>query len=150
MIKHGIIILAMLLTASFVSAATGDDVLGVWDNQEKDAKIEIYKCGERYCGKIVSLKVPDYPEGSKDGTPGTPKLDHKNPDPKLQSTPILGLVIVHDFVYDSANKWVDGKVYDPKSGKTYSGKMTLVSTKQLDLRGFIGISLIGRTAIWTR
>jgi uncharacterized protein (DUF2147 family) len=142
-----------MLMMIFVSAAAhagGDDILGVWNNQEKDARIEIYHCGEKYCGKVVSLNEPDYPPGSKEGVPGTPKLDHNNPDPILRKTPILGIKIMYDFVYDGDNKWVSGKVYDPKNGKTYSGKITLVSPNELNLRGFIGISLIGRTAIWKR
>jgi len=130
--------------------ASGDDILGLWNNQEKDARIEIYHCGEKYCGKMFSLKEPNCPEGSTEGVSGTLKLDHNNPDPALRKTPIIGLKIMQDFVYDGDNKWVSGKVYDPTSGKTYSGKMTLVSPNQLNLRGFIGISLIDRTAIWTR
>jgi len=134
-----------------VSAAAGpDDILGVWNNEEKDAKIEIVPCGDRYCGRIVSLTEPDYPEGSKDGIPGTAKLDHNNPDAARRTTPIIGLQIVSDFRFAGGNVWNDGKVYDPKNGKTYSGKMTLVSSRQLDLRGYIGISLIGRTTTWTK
>ncbi len=143
-----LMVLSMVPVSAF--ASSGDDILGVWDNQEKDARIEIFKCGVKYCGKIVSLKEPDYPAGSKEGTPGTPKLDHHNPDPALRSKPIIGLQIVNDFVFAGDNLWKDGTVYDPKKGKTYSGKMTLVSPKELKLRGFIGISLIGRTATWTR
>lgn len=138
------------LVAICVYAANADDILGVWYNQEKDAKIEIFKCGEKYCGKVVWLKEPNYPAGSTEGTPGTPRLDHNNPDPTLRSNPIMGLRIVHDFVFMGDGLWKGGKVYDPKNGKTYRGKMTLVSPGQLNLRGFIGISLIGRTAIWTR
>ena len=140
----------LLMTAAFSYAAGADDILGVWYNQEKDAKIELFKCGAKYCGKVVWLKEPNYPEGSKEGVPGTPRLDNNNPDPALKHIPRLGLTIVHDFVFDGGNKWVDGKVYDPKNGKTYSGKMTLVAPTQLNLRGFIGISLLGRTTIWTR
>jgi uncharacterized protein (DUF2147 family) len=139
-----------LLLPTIVLAAQADDILGVWFNSEKDAQIEIAKCGEKYCGTVVWLKDPNYPEGSKDGIPGTPKIDHHNPDPSLRKTPIIGLRIVHDFSYAGENLWKDGKVYDPKNGKTYKGKMTLVSPTQLDLRGYIGISLIGRTATWTR
>jgi uncharacterized protein (DUF2147 family) len=140
----------LLLIASPVYAASGDDILGVWDNQEKDAKIEMHKCGEKYCGRIVWMKTPDYPEDSKDGIPGTPRLDHNNPDEGKRKTPILGLVIARDFIYAGNNTWTGGKVYDPKNGKTYSGKMTLVSPNRLDMRGFIGISLFGRTTTWTR
>lgn len=139
-----------LLTSAVVYAGNGDDILGVWNNQEKDAKIEIYKCGQKYCGKIVELKNPNYPEGSREGVPGTPWLDNNNPDPALRKTPRLGLTVVSYFTYAGDNLWADGKVYDPKNGKTYSGKMTLVSSDQLNLRGYIGISLLGRTAVWTR
>ena len=131
-------------------AATADDILGTWLNEEKDAQIEIFKCRERYCGKIVWLKEPNYPDGSKDGPAGTPKTDHHNPDPALRKTPIIGLQIVHDFVFSGDDLWKQGSVYDPKNGRTYKGKMTLVSPRELRLRGFIGISLIGRTATWTR
>jgi uncharacterized protein (DUF2147 family) len=130
--------------------AGGDAILGLWNNQEKDAQIEIYRCGENYCGKIFSLKEPNYPDGSKEGVPGTPKLDYNNPNPTLRKTPLVGLTIMKDFVYDGENKWKSGKLYDPEDGKTYSGKMTLVSPNQLNLRGFVGISLIGRTNTWTR
>jgi len=140
----------LFLSAAPALATGADDILGVWNNGEKDAKIELFKCGTRYCGKVIWLKEPKYPAESKDGMPGTPKLDHNNPKAGLRSAPVIGLQIVHDFIYDGGNRWVDGKVYDPKNGKTYSGKMTLVSAQQLELRGFIGISLLGRTTSWTK
>jgi uncharacterized protein (DUF2147 family) len=141
---------AILIAASPGLAAHADDILGIWFNGEKDARIEVEKCGEKYCGTVVWLKEPNYPEGSKDGIPGSPKTDHHNPDPSLRKTPIIGLRIVQDFSFAGENLWKDGKVYDPKNGKTYKGRMTLVSPAQLDLRGYIGISLIGRTTTWTR
>ena len=143
---------ALFFSCSMAFAApTGPaDILGVWNNEEKDAKIEIIPCGDCYCGRIISLSEPTYPEGSKDGIPGTAKLDHNNPDPARRTAPVIGLQIVHDFSFAGGNVWKDGKVYDPKNGKTYSGKMTLVSPQQLNLRGYIGISLIGRTTTWTR
>ena len=82
--------------------------------------------------------------------PGTPKLDNNNPDQNLRKIPRIGLEIVRDFIYAGDNLWNKGEVYDTKNGKTYSGKMTLISPDQLKLRGFIGISLFGRTSNWTR
>ncbi len=144
-------LLAILVCLSATAlAANSDDILGVWLNGDKDAKIQIYKCADKYCGKIVWLKEPNYPPNSKDGIPGTPKLDHNNPDKNLRKTPVMGLVIVRDFSFSGDNLWKNGKVYDPKVGKTYSAKMTLVSPTQLNLRGFIGFSWIGRTDVWTR
>jgi uncharacterized protein (DUF2147 family) len=143
-------VMLLLGGAVMLPAAVPDGILGVWNNEEKDAKIEIIPCGDRYCGRIIALTQPNYPEGSKEGVPGTAKLDHNNPDPSRRKTPIIGLQIVHEFSFAGGNVWNDGKVYDPKNGKTYSGKMTLVSPQQLDLRGFIGFSLLGRTTTWTR
>jgi uncharacterized protein (DUF2147 family) len=144
------VLLSLVLLSPAALYAGVDDILGVWLNQEKDAKIEIVKCGEKYCGKIVWMKIPDYAEGSEEGVPGTPKLDNNNPDPELRKTPRQGLVIMRNFIHSGENKWAKGTVYDPKKGKTYSGKVTLVSPNELKLRGFIGISLLGRTAVWTR
>ena len=149
--KTSLIVLFLLaVAASACFAATGDDVVGTWLNQDKDAKIQIAKCGDKYCGKIVWLKEPTYPPNSKEGTPGTEKVDRNNPDPALRKTPEMGLVVVHDMQYAGGNLWNNGKVYDPKNGKTYNAKMTLVSPTQLDLRGFVGVSLFGRTAKWTK
>ncbi len=139
-----------LALAAAGSASSADDILGVWNNEEKDAKIEIVKCGVQYCGTVIWLKEPDYPAGSVDGTPGTPRLDHNNPNPARRKMPIIGLQIVSGFTYAGDGIWNGGRVYDPKNGKTYSGKMTLVSPRQLNLRGFIGFSFIGRTTTWSR
>jgi len=142
--------LCIFLASSTAFAANADDILGLWFNEEKDARIEIIKCAEKYCGKIVWMKEPNYPEGEKDGVPGTPRLDHRNPDSARRKDPILGLQIVYDFTFAGDALWKGGRVYDPKNGKTYKGKMTLISPQQLDLRGYIGISLLGRTTKWTR
>jgi len=127
-----------------------DDILGTWLNQKQDAKIDIFKCGGNYCGKIVWLKVPIYPADSKEGKPGTPKIDTKNPDVALKMRPIMGLQIMDGLQFAGDNLWKNGKIYDPDSGKTYNAKATLVSHTELDLRGFVGFSLLGRTEKWTR
>ena len=145
--------LVLLLTIAVLCAtawADNDDILGTWFNQDKDAKIEIFKCGNDYCGKIVWLKNPTYPADSKEGTPGTPKLDTKNPDAAKRKTPLLDLQIVQRLQFSGDNQWKNGKIYDPDSGKTYSSKATLASHDQLDLRGYVGMSMFGRTEKWTR
>ena len=144
-------LLALAVTIpTAASFAASDDLLGSWLNQAKDAKIEIFKCGNDFCGKITWLKEPVYPAGSKEGASGNPKVDTKNPDASRRSTPILGMQIITGFQPSGDGQWKNGTIYDPDSGKTYSAKATLVSHDQLDLRGFIGISLIGRTEKWTR
>ena len=119
-----------------------DAILGEWLTEDDRALVEIYPCGDRYCGKIVSLKEPKNADG-------TDKLDTNNPDPSKRTRKIIGLNLVWDFIYDKDNRWVRGKIYDPDNGKTYSCKITLNKDK-LDVRGYIGFSLLGRTTVWTR
>ncbi len=139
-----------IVTTASARAMGPDDILGVWNTQERDAKIEIYKCGTKYCGKVVWLMNPSYPPGSKEGTPGTPMLDHNNPDPELKKNPLIGLPILLDFVFTGDNLWKRGKIYNSDNGKTYSGELTFLSPNLLKVRGFIGIPLIGGTTTWMR
>ena len=136
--------------ASASADSSGDNILGVWHTTDDKSQVQIFKENNQYSGKILSLKEPNWPTGSKLGRPGTPKNDRNNPDPGHHAKPIIGLQIVSDFVYDGKNVWAGGKVYDPENGKTYHGKITMVGTNRLELRGFIGISLFGRTVVWTR
>ena len=145
-----LLIAGVLSVAALCLAANGDDILGVWNNEEKDAKIEIFKCKNRYCGRIVFAKEPNYPAGSTEGTPGSLRLDHNNPDSAKRSRLIIGLQIVNDFTFAGDSVYKDGTVYDPKNGKAYRGKMTLVSPNKLVMRGFVGIPLFGRSTEWTR
>lgn len=134
----------LLLTAiSFAGFAQNKDaILGKWINSSGEAHVEITKKGEKYFGKIVWVKEPKDEKGNN-------KTDVKNPDEKLKSRPILGLEILKDFVF-SDGKWTDGKIYDPKSGKTYSCNMSMKGNDVLNMRGYIGISLIGRSETWKR
>jgi len=149
-ITQALLVLIIAIAAATSLRAASDDLLGSWLNQKQDAKIDIFKCGNEFCGRIVWLKEPVYPAGSKEGTPGSPKIDYKNPDAARQKTPILGLQIMDGFQFSGDNLWKNGKIYDPDSGKTYSSKITMTSHDQLDLRGFIGVSMFGRTEKWTR
>jgi uncharacterized protein (DUF2147 family) len=122
-------------------ALAQDQLEGNWFSDSGNAKINIYKGKDsRFYGKIVWLKEPL--------RNGKPKVDEKNPESSRRNQPILGLEILRGFEKDG-NEYEDGTVYDPKSGKTYSGKIKLKGNK-LDMRGYIGISLIGRTTTWTR
>lgn len=136
-----IVIAALVGVASMFAQSNsklkGDVILGVWTNPVKDAKFEIYKKDNKYFGKIIW------------GTGGDTK-DSKNPDPNLRSRDLVGLTILKNFVLSSNNIWEDGSIYDPKDGKTYSCKLTLTSANKIDVRGYVGISLFGRTETWTR
>jgi uncharacterized protein (DUF2147 family) len=135
-------ILTLLLVLNVPPVNEADILLGIWYNGEKDAKIEIYHCGNKYCGKIIWLKEPN--------ENGAPKIDDENPDVKLQQRPIMGLNILTDFIYSGEKTWEDGQIYNPRDGKTYSCYLALQDDGSLKVRGFIGFSLIGKTQYWTR
>ena len=142
--KNLLLVLVLFLAVSnLVIAQTADNTpVGTWTNEDKEARVEIYKCGSKLCDKIVWLKEP-----LRDRKP---KLDRSNPDKNLQTRPILGLVFMQNFEPDGDNKWDNGTIYDPKSGKTYSCYMKVLDKDQMEVKGYIGISLIGRTQNWTR
>ncbi len=135
-----------MLTAANVSAQDykPDDLLGVWLNEDEDAHIEIYKEGDLYFGKTIWYKFPI------DDETGKAKLDKYNPDPELQKRPSLGIKLLTDFEWDEDNEWDEGDIYDPKTGKTYSCYIVMKEYDLLKIRGYIGISLIGKTTYWTR
>ncbi len=131
-------------------AQNQDAIVGNWWNEEKDARIEIYDCHGKYCGKIIWLKEPRYPENDPEGMGGQPKTDRKNPDPAKRGQPILGFDVVWGFTYSGENLWEGGFIYNPREGKTYKCRMTLERPDRLKVRGFIGIALIGKTNTWIR
>jgi uncharacterized protein (DUF2147 family) len=123
-------------------AQSVDAIVGKWFNKDKEAQIQIYKKGNDYNGKVVWLKNPNNEDGKA-------KTDARNPENNLKSRPIWGLEILKGFKYDDGI-WEDGTIYDPKSGKTYSCKLTLSGNDKLNVRGYMGISIIGRTDVWNR
>ncbi|GLI35508.1 DUF2147 domain-containing protein [Desulforhabdus amnigena] len=142
--------LVLFMPGSSLHASDGDAILGVWNTRDKDAKIEIYRCGTKYCGKIAWLEEPDFPPYDEGGMAGLPKVDRNNPDPRLRSRPYLGLEILQGFSYSGDNKWEKGRIYNPENGKFYKAKISMDGNNRLKLRGFMGVSFFGRTETWTR
>ncbi len=129
-------VIAKAMPVDIVVASPADSIIGTFWSPEKDGKIEIYKIGEKYFGKIIWSK--------------NPRQDNKNPDASQRSRELVGATFLHDFVYDGKGTWTDGTIYDPKSGKTYDCNITLTDSGDLNVRGYVGISLLGRTETFTR
>ena len=119
-----------------------DTIMGKWLTEKGQSVVEVYQCGDAYCGKIVWLKELLDKEGKE-------KVDDKNPDKSLKSRKLVGLEILKDLKYKGPNKWEDGNIYDPEKGKIYKCKAWMKEGK-LKFRGFIGFSLLGRTTTWER
>src|SRR4030095_8435441 len=139
---------SVVLIASLISTVArpqnkADDIIGIWlTGGNEPAKIQIYKSGERFYGKIVWLK--NATENGKH------RIDVNNPDKEKRNNTIIGLVMLKDFKFDGNDEWKGGDIYDPESGKTYSSYLYLNDKNTLKVRGYVGISLIGRTETWTR
>ena len=121
-----------------------DAIVGVWLTGSKEGKVEIFKKGNSYLGKIVWMKEPNDPKT------GNLKTDKFHPDEKLHTRPILGLTNLWGFVFKNENTWEEGHIYDPKNGKEYKCIISFKDKNTLNVRGYIGISLIGRTETWLR
>jgi uncharacterized protein (DUF2147 family) len=134
-----LVLLAFIFSANLYAQANPDAILGIWFNEEKDAKIKVYRENGKFYGKIVWHKTGE----------DISLYDENNPDEELQKRKKLGLIILNDFDFDDG-QWEDGTIYDPKSGKTYSCVIKMQKDGSLNVRGYIGISLIGRTTHWTK
>ena len=137
------LLLGVLISHSVI--AQKDNIEHTWYNAEKTSKIQVYKATDgKFYGKIVWLQKPN-------DEAGKPRTDTKNTKEELRSRPLMNITILTGFTKSTSdvNVYEGGNVYDPTSGKTYCGKLTL-DNKEIKLKGFIcGFSLLGRSSVWT-
>ena len=140
-----VLVLALTFTLHKVIAIDehADKVVGVWKTGSGKGMVKIYKENNKYYGKLVWLKEPNDESGK-------PKVDKNNSDEAMRSRALLGIVNLRDFVYKGDKVWEEGKIYDPENGSDYSCEMKLTDDNTLEVRGFIGVSLFGRTDVWKR
>lgn len=146
------LLLVSLLAAPPADAVAGveaGDLVGLWATEDEEAHVRIRREGGTFRGEIVWLAEPVYPPDDERGMAGQKKVDRNHPDEELRERPIIGLEILHGFEYDGDGLWKDGRIYDPDNGKTYKAKIRMNEDGTLDVRGFIGFSLLGRTTVWT-
>jgi uncharacterized protein (DUF2147 family) len=134
----------LLLLCSLAAPAPGaaEDaqagILGNWLTQAHDGIIRITRTDDGvYQGIIVGGDAPE-------------RLDTHNPDPALRGRRLIGLLILQDLQYDGHGHWAGGSIYDPDSGHTYRCRIELHGPAALRVRGYLGVSLLGRTQLWTR
>ena len=136
------IVLLFLVNINLFAQNKEDAIIGIWETETKDARMEVFKSGEIYYGKLLwGNRIVE-----SDGK--TSKKDSKNPDEKLRSRNIIGIVNLTGLKYDDG-EYLNGKIYDTPSGKTYDCKAWIESGK-LHLRGYLGFSMLGQTAIWNK
>ncbi|MEL7487722.1 MAG: DUF2147 domain-containing protein [Pseudomonadota bacterium] len=121
----------LLLPIGPALAAEADDVLGRYWNPDRDGVVEIYGEEGVFNGRIIWSAQP--------------MIDAANPEKALRGRNMLGVPFLTGFRFDGDDRWVGGRVYAPDDGRTYRGKLWLEG-KDLKMRGFVGVSLLGRTA----
>lgn len=136
-------LLVFLLPLNIWAKEEADDILGFWLSEEKTGIVQVVKEQGEYKGYLVWVKR--IATGEKEDV-----LDDKNPDEKLQKRSVWGMNLFWGFKFDD-DEWNGGHIYDPKSGKTYKCKLSLEEDKKtLNIRGYVGIPLFGRTSHWTK
>ncbi|MBX2961151.1 MAG: DUF2147 domain-containing protein [Cyclobacteriaceae bacterium] len=142
--KKSVLFLMILFTGlNLFAQADADAILGVWETGSGKARVKIDKSGDKYVGRIVWLREPNDENGK-------PKVDKNNPDANLRVKPLLGYSMLKGFEFAGNKKWDNGTIYDPENGSTYSCTITMTDNNTLDVRGYIGVSLFGRTDVWKR
>lgn len=132
----------LFLFASTLAWADKTDIEGRWLTQKGDGWIRIQIVGDSLEGSVAGSPDPKQREERK--------FDDRNPDTNLRTRRLEGLTIMTGFEYEGDGHWSGGTVYDPNSGKTYKCTVKQLDANTLKIRGFIGISLFGRSETWTR
>lgn len=126
----------------FSFQVSAQDIVGQWETyddktNEKKAVIKIYKEQDLYYGKIIEKFT-----GPQDAT--CEKCEGSKKD-----APIIGLVIIENIQKDD-DSFEGGTILDPESGDVYKCYLKLVNDNKLKVRGYLGVSLFGRTQYWLR
>ena len=132
-------------TSSEASRQIAASPIGRWYAEGGAAQVDISDCGSELCGRVVWLRSPVDENGCE-------LRDRYNPDQSLRHRPVIGLDILRGLAPASGADalWKGGTIYDPGSGKTYRASLSVVGENRIDLRGYVGLPLIGRTTSWFR
>jgi len=127
----GLLTAAILAPGSQSQAASADPT-GYWmkPDAERESKIQVFKCGKsrtQLCAKIIWLKEPN-------DSRGKPLHDIRNEEPSMRDRPIVGLTIFSGLSPSAPSTWT-GQIYNPEDGHIYSATLTMVSRRQILLRG---------------
>lgn len=125
-----------------LSSVAKADVAGTWATVEGKSHVLIAPCdGDKFCGTITWLKVPNNKEGN-------PKKDINNENEKLRERGILGIKLLKGLEMVGDSEWDDGQIYNPEDGQIYSSEMKLMDDKTLQVKGCV--LFFCKEQIWTR
>ena len=142
-----LLLLAMILFTNLAGAADRLSPAGLWKTiddktQQPRSLVRIVETGGAMEGRIEQL-LNRQPDDDPDNLCRACKGDRKD-------RPVIGMKILWGLVKDG-DVWEDGEILDPKNGKIYSCRIRVIADgAKLEVRGFIGLSVIGRSQTWIR
>ena len=146
--KKLLIITFFCITINFsnINAQSVDPVLGIWKtiDEKTNQPSSLIRLDEKN-GELIGVVTELIP------TPGETLVTYCNLcKDERKGKPIVGMTIMKGLKRVSQGNWSGGEILDPEEGEIYKVKVTLVNDKTLEVRGYIGIPLLGRTQIWIR
>lgn len=118
-----------------------DAILGIWETEEKDGRMEVFKEGTKYKARMLWGKNIVNKDGSS-------KKDTNNPSVELRDRDIVGMTYIKDLKFKK-DTWDKGQVYNSENGKWYKCYVW-IKNDQLHLRGYLGMKMLGQTSKWNR
>lgn len=144
-----ILLISLCMLAAISLQAASPKLEGIYKFKDsysgEDAKVKIYDNGNGgYDARIIWLAQPNNPDGS-------PRLDEKNPDPKLRTRKAYEIFVAKNLKYnEKKQRWETKELYHPSYGKYFSAYMEFESDTRLKVRGYVGTPALGQTEYWEK
>ena len=135
----------LISSLSFAQKLSADKIIGNWESIDGDVKLkfEIFQQNGKYFGKLLWASNMFEADGK------TPKKDLKNPDAKLRNRSRQNIINITNLTFDDG-EYSGAKLYNPSDGNSYSLKAKLTDINNLQFRGYMGVSLLGKTMKFRR
>ena len=137
----------MILSISLNSTAiaqTADPAIGIWKtiDDKTNQPASLIKT-EEINGTLEGTIIKTFPRPNE-----TPLTNCNLCKDELKDKPIIGLKIMSGLKQQKPGFWSGGKILDPKEGEYYKVKVSTEDGKKMDVRGYIGVPMLGRTQVW--
>ena len=137
------LLLVFFATTSFNSDHPANRLLGVWQFEEKNLRIEMFEEDGHFSGKMIWFLCPS--ESIMNAY-----RDTKNPQSELTTRPLVGLKLVEKLSYQGDDTWGSGKIYDPNSGYTWDAQIQLTGPNTVVVRGYWKFKWFGKSMVFNR
>ncbi|MAE52204.1 MAG: hypothetical protein CMH27_10375 [Micavibrio sp.] len=132
------LLVAMIVFLTAISANAETPLDGYWLTENERSVIKVKECDMGLCGHVYWI------------IDGGMQTDLNNPEETLRGRPMCGLPILWGMEKQSATEWEDGKIYKADDGDIYDADLELLDDGTLKVRGYLGLSWLGKTQIWKR